>query len=256
MAVLNEELSVWEISHRWVAMDPDSFRFKHSLIVKDKFKLLMKAILDGELFCETLILAKRPYDSKADPSYYIRTHIDDIYDCIGGIRYKKKLLKWAIISRDDFKEWCERRSIPLPEFWFPSGWKYEFEEPEFGTRAFWASHMEPDEPGGFAVRFEIPDEIRGTHKVSISGNLDDDSASITLTESKKARFCAQTIAIQLWKEFPDRTIAEMSRDEIILKYSGAANYQSGLIKWLSDVAPQNIKGKRGRPRNKPDLDAE
>ncbi len=256
MALISEELSIWELSHRWAGYDPERFVFTYPVDVKDNFKLLMYAILSGEVYCETLSLAKRPHDSKADPAYYIRTHIDDVYDCIGGLRYKKKLLKWALIGRDDFKEWCERRSIPLPEFWFPPGWKYEFEEPEFGTRAFWASHMEPDEPGGFAVRFEIPDEVRGTDNVSVEGRSDDYLESTTRMDSKKAKLCAQQMAIQLWKEFPDRTIAEMSRDEIILKYSGAANYQSGLIKWLREVAPQNVKGKPGRPRKKPDLDAE
>lgn len=252
MATIADELSVWEISFRWAECDPDRFCLAYPLEVKDNFKLLMAAVLAGEIFCETLILARRPSDSKSDHSYYIRTHINDVYDCIGGISYKKKLLKWAIISRDDFKEWCERRSIPLPEFWFPPGWKYEFEEPEFGTRALWASHMEPDEPGGFAVRFEIPDEVITTNNISVSRSSDHDLESPTLTDSKKAKLCAQQIAIQLWREFPDRTIAEMSRDEIILKYSGAANYQSGLVKWLREVAPQNVKGKPGRPRKKPD----
>ncbi|KKK67624.1 hypothetical protein LCGC14_2952210 [marine sediment metagenome] len=129
MALITDELSVWDISHRWISYDPEGFRFRYPLGVKDNFKLLFEAILHGELFCQTLILAKRPDDSKADPKYYIRTHIDEIYDCIHGSAFNKKLLKWALISRNDFKEWCEHRSIPLPEFWFPPGWKYEFEQP-------------------------------------------------------------------------------------------------------------------------------
>lgn len=256
MALLTSELSVWDISLRWAGYDPDKFYLYYSLGAKDNFKLLMEAILDGELFCETLTLAKRPHDSIADPRYYIRTYIDDVYDCIHGVRFNRKLLKWALISRDDFREWCERRSIPLPEFWFPSGWKYEFEEPEFGTRAFWATHVEPSEPGGFSLHFEIPDALKRDNKDQLSDDSSDFSESKQLKNNDKAKICSQQIAIQLWKEFPGRTIAEMMRDEIILKYSGAANYQSGLRKWLSEVAPVNIKGKRGRPRNKPDEDPE
>lgn len=151
MPLLAGSLSVWEIAHRWAGYDPDSFRFRHPLLVKDYFKLLLDAILDGQLFCETLTLAKRPTDSKADPKYYIRSHLDDINAGIWGGRYNRKLLKWASIQRDDFQEWCEALSIPLPEFWCPSGWKHHFEMPEGGTRAFWAYHVEPDEPGDFVA---------------------------------------------------------------------------------------------------------
>lgn len=255
MAILFESLSVWDISFRWAGYDPDKFIIRYPLCIKDNFRLLTEAILGGELFCETLILAKRPLDSKADPSYYIRTHLGDVYDCIGGIRYKKKLLKWAIISRDDFKEWCERRSIPLPEFWFPAGWQYEFEQPEFGTRAFWARHMEPDEPGGFAVRFDIPDTpYQDNDEQEATNSILEEPSS--LRSNQKTKLVAQEIAIQMWKESPGRTIAEMMRDEIILKYSGASHYgESALRKWLSEVAPLEVKGKRGRPRNKPDEDS-
>jgi hypothetical protein len=158
MALISNELSVWNISFRWAGYDPDRFYFYYPLEVKDNFKLLMETILEGEIYCETITLEKRPRDSKADPKYYIRTYLDDVYACIWGHRYNKKLLKWATVSRDDFHEWCERRSIPLPEFWFPNGWKYDFEWPEYGTRAFWARHVEPQEQGGFSLHFDIPEE--------------------------------------------------------------------------------------------------
>lgn len=253
MALISEELTVWDISFRWAGYDPDKFNFFYPLSVKDNFKLLMEVILEGELFCETLTLEKLPFDSKADPKYYIRTHIDDVYACIGGQKYNKDLLKWAIVFRGDFHEWCERRSIPLPEFWFPKGWKYDFEWPEFGTRASWARHEEPSEPGGFSLSFDIPDDLKRNNQ-NLSSSSDDDTNPPNSKENQKAKLVSQQIAIHLWKEFPDRTIAEMMQDEIILKYSGAANYQSGLRKWLSEVAPVNIKGKRGRPRKKLDED--
>lgn len=255
MALITDSLSIWDISFRWAGYDPDWLYLKYPLTVKDNFKILFQAVLDGEVFCETLTLAKRPHDSQADPRYYSRTYIDEIYDCIAGVRYNKKLLKWAIISRYDFREWCERRAIPLPEFWYPPGWNDEFEEPAFGTRATWATHVEPDEPGGFSLHFEIPDEIKAAQRGERIINPSEDSESPPLKPNSKVKLCSQQIASQLWKEHPDRTIAEMMRDEIILKYSGAANYgESALRKWLSEIAPVHIKGKRGRPRNKPDAD--
>lgn len=250
MPLISNELSVWDISFRWAERDPDTLNiFFFSLDVKDNFKLIMEAVLEGELYCETLTLAKRPFD----PKYYIRTYLDEAYACIWGHRFDKKLLKWATISRHDFREWCERRNIPLPEFWFPKGWKYHFEWPEYGTRASWARHEEPSEPGGFSLSFDIPDDLKRNNQ-NLSSSSDDDNNPPNSKDNQKAKLVSQQIAIHLWKEFPDRTIAEMMQDEIILKYSGAANYQSGLRKWLSEVAPVNIKGKRGRPRKKLDED--
>ncbi len=54
MALLTDNLSIWEIAHRWGGFDPDRYRIFHPLLVKDNFKLLIGAILDGEIFCETI----------------------------------------------------------------------------------------------------------------------------------------------------------------------------------------------------------
>ncbi|HCN99444.1 MAG: hypothetical protein CL578_11280 [Alteromonadaceae bacterium] len=260
MPILIEYLSVWDISHRWAAYDVDRYRFIFPLAVKDNFRLIMEAILEGELFCETLTLEKRPSDSKADPKYYIRTHIDDVYACIGGQKYNKKLLNWAIISRGDFHEWCERRSIPLPEFWFPKGWKYDFEWPEYGTRASWARHEEPEEQGGFSLRFDIPEmgdaqNIKNLTNQKVSdGELDIDSAT-NLRPNQLTKLIVQRIALKIWED-PDNkdiNISQMARHEVILKYAGVEHYDHGTItKWVREIAPVNLKGKRGRPSDKSD----
>lgn len=43
--------------------------------------------------------------------------------------HQRKLLKWAQIEREALQEWCERQGVPLPEFWFPPGWKLKYEWP-------------------------------------------------------------------------------------------------------------------------------
>lgn len=245
MSLVSEELSVWEISFRWAGFDPDRVYPLYPLEVKDNFKLLMDAVLNGQIYCETLLLAKRPSGSIADPQYYVRTHLDEIYNCIWGKRYNRKLLHWALISRDDFFEWCERRGVPLPEFWFPQGWKYDFEWPEFGTRASWARHQEPSQEGGFSVRFELPDNDESTLTDDESNEVKKGSATDTKNIIK---LCAQNIAIQIWKEEKDKTIAEMARDERVLKYSGAVRDHETIRKWLREVAPSNVKGRPGRPK--------
>lgn len=248
MALITDRLFVWDIAFRWADLDPDHFYFCQPFLlpfkVKDNFRLLMEAILSGEILCETLTLAKRPSDSKADPQYYIRSHIDDVYDCIWGKKYNRKLLKWAVIERDSFRGWCEIRAIPLPEFWFPPGWKYGFEMPEGGTRALRARHQEPSEAGLFSLRFE-PAYI--DIEDNNSTNLDEISHS-KLRDSQIARICCQKIASTIWKGEPDRTIASLVKDELIQKYGGADHFQEETVRgWLKEVAPLEVKSRRGRP---------
>lgn len=250
MPILSSSLSVWEIAHRWAGYDPDIFRVRLPLLVKDYARLLFDEIMEGNLFCDTLIQAKRPPDSKADPRYYIRSHLHDINMCIWGKRFKRSLMKWAEIPRYEFEEWCERYAIPLPEFWFPPGWNRHYDTPWYGPRAFWVYHIEPDEPGGVSYGFNIPKEEDEKPAPEDSSQVNPESGR----PNQKARFMVQQMAMQLWKEHPQRTIAEMARDEKLLTYSGAAHYTPGALrKWLSEVAPVNIKGKRGRPRKKPDI---
>lgn len=258
MALLTEQLSIWDISFRWSGYDSDCFYIIYPLTVKDNFRLIMEAVLRGELYCETLTLEKRPPESKADPKYYIRTYIDDVYECIWGQRFNKKLLKWATISRDDFHEWCQRRSIPLPEFWFPKGWKYDFEWPEYGTRAFWARHVEPQEPGGFSLHFDIPEKNDSKNiRYLISQKDPEEKSDIepdsNLRPNQLTKLIVQRIALKIWED-PDNkniNISQMARHEVILKYAGVEHYEPGTItKWVREVAPVNIKGKRGRPSDK------
>ena len=246
MPLISGSLSIWDIAHRWADCDPDSYRVRLPLLVKDYSRLLINAVLNGEIFCETLTLAKRPPESKADPKFYIRTHLDEVNACIHGVRYDRRLLKWASISRQDFQEWCENLAIPLPEFWFPPGWKYSFEMPEFGTRAFWAQHQEPDESNDFSLVFRIPAEVSANDEPTSLPQED----AVSTRPNQKAKLCAQQIATQLWKEHPDRTITAMANDEVIKKYSGASHFDERTVrKWLGEVAPVNVK-KKGRPRVK------
>jgi hypothetical protein len=50
MPLLNDELSLWEIAHRWNNIDPDKIHwFGLPLDVKDSFRLMMDAILNANL---------------------------------------------------------------------------------------------------------------------------------------------------------------------------------------------------------------
>jgi len=252
LALIAEELSVWDISYRWAGLDPDRLYFRHPLAVRDNFRLLMQAILEGEILCETLTLAKLPSDSKADPSYYIRTYIDDVYACIGGYKYNRKLLKWSVIDRYSFREWCEIRAISLPEFWFPPGWKDDFEMPEGGTMALRARHQEPDDNSYFNIQYERPyiDEEANNSKAL------EELPTRKVRDNQRIKLCCQQIASVIWKEEPDRTIVSMVKDERIQKYGGAAHYEEDTVqRWLKPIAPQSARRKPGRPPKNGDKDS-
>lgn len=270
MPLIADELTVWDISFRWAGYDPTKFWFRLPLEVKDNSRLLMHAILHGEVACETMTLTKLPPDSKADPKYYIRTYIDDVYACVHGKRFNRKLLKWAALNRIDFHEWCERRGITLPEFWFPPGWKMDFEMPELGTYALQAFHIEPEQEGGVHIGYLSPrgvyeenedqqDEV-GIVNRNDNALLQNSSSPLEkekiLRTNQRIKIACQQIAGIIWKYDRKRTIASVVKDELIEKYGGAASYNEDTVReWLKVVAPPEVRSRRGRPRKNGDEDS-
>ena len=273
MPLITEELSVWDIGMRWAGYDPDRFWLRLPLAARDYFRLLMEAILTGEIICGTLTLAKRPTGSKADPRFYIRTYIDAVYACIYGQQYSRKLLKWATLDRDGFHRWCERRGITPPEFWFPAGWKLEYDVERYGLPGLRVRHVEPDSPSmqvhfAYDSPYEEEDRQNGTSREEgqqegTSGEQDNqnkpDQQLATLADQnqneKALRDCqriklvCQQIAIVIWKEDKSRTIASLVKDELIQKYGGGCYYEDDTVReWLKKVAPVEVKNRRGRPR--------
>lgn len=222
MPLLAQTLSVWEIAHRWGGMDPDLWRFRLPLQVRDHARVLFEAILNSEIECSTLQMNKwRQENGEDEKPYFIRYHLECIHDLIAGKRYDRKLMKWAVLDRYEVHQWCERHQVPLPEFWFPSGWGLSYD---------WKAddQLEPD---GVSDRVEKPSEVRA---------------------SARMRMVAQEIALAIWAERPDMTIADMIKQPDVVRYAKAGHYQPDTVRgWLSEVAPEAVKNKRGRPRKNP-----
>lgn len=220
MPILVRELSVWEIAHRWAGYDPSIFRPWLPLEVRDNFRILIDAILNGEIDSLTLRIEKwKTEDGVDSQKYFIRYYMDDVYACVWGKKFNRRMLKQASIDRYEMKQWCELHSIPPPEFWFPTGWGYSYH---------WAGR-----DGDLEV--EAPTDR-------------DDSA---VRPSTVAKVACQQIARGLWKEIPNMTIADMVKQPLVQQYGGAAVYTPATVReWLSAVAPLEVKNKRGRPRKK------
>jgi hypothetical protein len=86
--------------------------------VKDNFRMVLRAIADGDLYCGTL-------RTKVDPNwrvFSISHNAKAIDACIEGNRYTRRFFKEHSIFRWDFAQWCAFKNIPFPEFRFPPGW--------------------------------------------------------------------------------------------------------------------------------------
>ncbi|NTV09151.1 MAG: hypothetical protein HGA47_00040 [Zoogloea sp.] len=184
---------------------------------------MMDAILNDHLVSLTISTEKWEYHQDQPKTMFIRTYLKKWHAAIAGGQYDRRLLKFALIGRDDFRTWCDRWSIPLPEFWFPSGWKLDYEWPSEDLGEHHEVFREPSEASAENVR-----------------------------DSTRRRFACQQIAIRLWEENPQTTIADMIRHELIREYGGAKYYENDTVRtWLSAVATDSIRGRRGRPRKIP-----
>ena len=235
MALLNSDLTVWEVGYRWAGIEPRAYPLSIPLAVRDNFRNLLGAILGGELVCVNLSLEKRQADDELSPEFFIRTHLDKINECINWGRVPRRLLKWAILDRFDFMTWCERRAIALPEFWFPPGWKLDYEWAEREARATESPEMGEGQPAAEVREGELPE-----------GN------EARLRENQRARIACQQIAKALWRKNPGLTIAALVEHEAVQEHGGGGYYAPEVVRrWISQIAPEEVKRRRGRPRKNP-----
>ena len=238
MPILVEYLSIWDISLRWAGYDPRKYYFRIPLEAENYARILIDAIHNADLACESITLEKRTFEKdEVKESFYYWT--DDLFSTTSGQRISRKLLKWAIIDRLNFKQWCERMNAPLPEFWYPKGWNLHYELPE---NAY---------PPGLMHDLKFwPKEDREAY----FGNLEKtESGKATITDLKtrpnqEARIVCQHIARAIWRKEPDRTIASVANDPIIQEYGGAKSYEEATVRvWVQAVAPKEVSARRGRP---------
>lgn len=274
MAILSDYLSVWEIAFRWAGLNPRNLWLRIPLPVQDHFRNMMDAILSAELACQSITLEKRDFEAH-EKDFSVYYWLDDIYLCIWGHKFNRKLLRHASIERYDFMLWCERLNIPLPEFWFPPGWNLEYELPEgdirpghYYTRSHWTTDQwlawrkelgEEEEPA------PVEDETEGEQPESApygtvgaspqnagyypNAEAKHDDSVEKLRPNQHAKFACQQIASAIWKDEPNRTIASIVKDELIQKYGGGAPFVDATIReWVKVVAPPHVRERRGRPK--------
>lgn len=231
MPLLNDHLSVWEIAFRWEECDPDSYWWRIPLLVRDRLRTLIDAIHQSHLDCWTMSMEKWRPDrgDDATPEFFIRHWLEQIEDCVNGRRYDRKMLKWAYIERWAMQQWCERQGVPLPEFWFPPGWKLEYE---------WPQDDDDDDP-----------------RPATDGSTEStEDKKIRIDVRHRAKMACQQIALSIWAKEPALTIKEMAYRKEIRDLGGGSTYEPETVEaWLGEVDPRSPSKKRGPKRkNNPD----
>lgn len=120
MPLLDDSLTIWKISFRWAGLDPDSIKYRFYIphTVKDNMRLILNAVLTTSLYSNSL---------KQKALFKHATFIDQdnltkLNNIISDWKYNREFLQTHSIYRSDFAHWCNRQSIPFPEFWFPKDW--------------------------------------------------------------------------------------------------------------------------------------
>ncbi|MDO8961851.1 MAG: hypothetical protein Q7V02_07105 [Methylophilus sp.] len=244
MALLINQLSVWDISFRWFGYDPRKIYLRIPIEVEDLARTLIHAIHKAELGCETVSLEKKEFeeDMKSFSFYY---WVDDFFSTASGTYVSRKLLKWAIVSRYDLLDWCKRMNAQPPHFWFPEGWnlEYSIEEGEL-------------KPGhGYRIKFWTEEQRNAYFEEFGEDDQDEDlrTNNVKLRKSQEAKVACRQVAGSIWKQDKTRTIASIINDPILQELCGAKYYDVETVRgWINDLAPDEIRNHRGRPKKNKD----
>lgn len=220
MPLISDHLTVWEIAFRWAGYDPDRTWWRIPLAVRDNLRTLSEAIAGDEITCLNLFDRHEVGDRDIPQMFTLESHYDAMRDCIAGTRYERKFLKFAFVERWAFLVWCQRRNIPLPEFWFPSGWLLDYQWPEA-----------EDNP----------------QPVNAGESIEEQRQHIDARH--RAKMACQQIASALWAKEPTLTIKEVANRREVQELGGGAGYEIETVQeWISPLDPRDPTKKRGRKR--------
>jgi hypothetical protein len=225
-----KRFSIWEIAHRWHNLDPESTNSqKLSLAVQDTLRSLAGANhYDGPMIVNCNgVENKGAYHEPTRHRYKHEEIEEGLADCCRNKVFNKPLLESVFIEQQPFGKWCLEKGWALPGFWFSSDWK-----PDKYRYSEWQLDSSSEES------LPTTQEIAGSE------------LEIKLRPNQMDKPVCQAIARTLWDIYPQMTIADMCKHEAIQRYGNGKLYGGihTLRGWLSEVAPPEVRGKRGRPK--------
>lgn len=224
MTPISNNLSLWEISHRWFGVDPnktdpenlpleiqDSLRFLARLVLSERIPLMDEVFLTNPDAQNTNRYDHRILEAPDMPKAY--------EDCVYKRIYKKSDLDGYLISQSDLFRCCVFEDLPFPDFWFEDG---------------------------------LSVALGASSNSSKSTKEQREITKQTARQSVIDKELCQSIARTLWDIYPDTRIAQMVKHKAIQQYGNGRHYQGKhtLQDWLSEVAPSHIKNRPGRPKKK------
>lgn len=233
MPLLMDQLSMWEIAHRWHGYDPrppwwKPFRLL-PLPVKETIRSMMDALLTGNLESVNITLEKDPGTNELPKEFYIRHHLDAIYACIAGQAYPKALIQLAAFDAWSFKRWCLQQNLSAPEFWTSL----------------------KQLPDVVEAEFEGGDGVNALEQTSSERTTDRDQLQPRTSRIDKQS--VQAVALTLWDIDPSLTIAALAQHPSVRRFANGRLYQERtLLQWISEVDTRPKEQKTGRPRKRPE----
>lgn len=259
MALLNDHLTLWEVGFRWSGHDPAKRWIRIPLSVRDNFRTLMDAVLQGHLYCETLGLEKHSAIYADLPQLAIRYWLEDVNAAIAGKTFNRKLLRWAVVERWSMFQWCERRGIPLPEFWFPPGWNLDYRwpddsEPEHASSSPVSDNRGNGEAAASSERVPTPESGPEPPPEAEAVLPPVDGKEVagkrTLDRRQRAKIACQEVARRLWAKQPTALKKSIAGSAEVQEIAPGSDFEFEVVeRWLSEVDPRNPDNKRG-PKKK------
>ena len=282
-----EQLSIWEISHRWHDEDPNQpEKPSPSLVVQDTIRLIIKAIdnydisictpngkersnpkdfIDFEDFTppddwkDKFDTGHRPSldsDTEFDAALKelsIKTGTDEIYDTEDYL--------WDLYNEyhRDWNRHHKNATDRLNEI---------IESRDFEKSVLESIHLNRENIAQLCRLYilELPRFwFTDIEQKQLLNTADEDIIKGSLTQGKIdqfwgklkhkqiARILCREIATKLWKSNPNMTIADVCNHEAIQRYGDGANYggRETLRNWVKDLDPRPIQTKQGPKLSQP-----
>lgn len=225
-----KRFSIWELGHRWHNLEPESTDSKKlPLAVQDTLRSLAGAYHYDDLMIVNSngVENKGAYHEPTQHRYKHEEIEEGLFNCYREKVFDKRQLESVYIEQQPLGKWCLEEGIALPGFWFSAGWK-----PDSYRYSRWQS------------------DSSGKESLLNAQESDGSQPETKLRTVQIDKPVCQAIARTLWDISPQMTIADMCKHDAVQRYGNGRLYKGEhtLRDWLSEVAPPEVKGKRGRPK--------
>jgi len=246
VALINSQLSIWELAHRWCGADPDDRTAIQRADVRDtlrKFAVETREILNlhnsrGEPDPDDFLAFWRKGESRSPLK-------DSIARCINERDYDVKVFDAAFVLKDEVEKWCRLNNFAVPAFWFREDELAYFEQ----TR----SRSWGNQP---AIDFRTEQPIVSTdalgRPIETASETSAEAVPIgKLRPSQRHRQAVRTVARELWKHQPYLNIVQIAEHEAIIRACDGKRYEEKTIReWIKDLDPRPAGKRGGRPKKK------